>query len=627
MSGRIVTGVAALAATFALAAGTGTAEAANIATVTGMTVPTTGQTQAGRLVRDAVPSTCASPKTNPAVLSASQSFRYRNHTLASVLREPVCVTVTLSTSCTGSNEIFSASYGTFVPSDPTANYLADLGTSPPGATSYSFTVGAEGRWGTVVHEVVSGAGCSGYTITFASRGPWATSRPAITGSAALGSVLTATDAVWREAPSVQRRWMRCSAAACAEILGATGPTYTVSADDLGSTLRVRSTATDADGTTSTESASVQPYIPIRTLTEQSLTIGDRVHLGLLIRNGAESRCDAPTETPSIVQPAATRLFDVQSVSSILDDPVCLVVETTPACGGGVTPAIYSPVFEPGSLTTNYRANSGRSPSSPNLAAWSLPAGGTAEVEVSQGSSGSDCLSYRLEIGADAPFASALPAISGTPAEGAALTTSDGSWSGSPAFTRVWLRCDAAGSACAAIDGADATTFTPSAADVGRRLRVRTTATQGRSASATSAPTEPVVAAPPRPPGGPPDDGADRTAPTVTLRLPRTALRTARRRGVIPVLATCDEACTLALRGQVPRRAAKRLGRARFAKGRRTALGGRRVTVRLKLTKKARAALRRRRSLAFTIRGTASDAAGNTRALARTAKLRRPRRRA
>lgn len=81
-----------------------------------------------------------------------------------------------------------------------------------------------------------------------------------------------------------------------------------------------------------------------------------------------------------------------------------------------------------------------------------------------------------------PTNTAEPRISGTATEGQTLSTTSGSWSGSPtAFAYQWVRCGSNGgrsdgSDCAFADGATSSSYTLSAADVGRRIRVRVSAT-------------------------------------------------------------------------------------------------------------------------------------------------------
>jgi len=79
----------------------------------------------------------------------------------------------------------------------------------------------------------------------------------------------------------------------------------------------------------------------------------------------------------------------------------------------------------------------------------------------------------------APSNTSPPTISGTARDGALLTASTGKWTGSPAsYTFQWLRCDADGANCGAIQGADSQRYTIASADVGHRLRVDVTAHSG-----------------------------------------------------------------------------------------------------------------------------------------------------
>jgi hypothetical protein len=92
-----------------------------------------------------------------------------------------------------------------------------------------------------------------------------------------------------------------------------------------------------------------------------------------------------------------------------------------------------------------------------------------------------------------PQNNALPRIQNatSPTVGAKLGINRGSWSPDPtSYAIQFLRCEADGTNCAAISGADQGTYTPSGADVGHTLRVRVIASNGAgdSSPATSAPT-------------------------------------------------------------------------------------------------------------------------------------------
>jgi hypothetical protein len=106
----------------------------------------------------------------------------------------------------------------------------------------------------------------------------------------------------------------------------------------------------------------------------------------------------------------------------------------------------------------------------------------------------------------APSPTGEPTISGRPIVGNVLTASNGSFSGTGPFNYryQWLRCPASGSGgngqgCTAISGATFRRYTVRQADVGRRLRVRVTASNSEgSAAATSNATAIVQAGPARP---------------------------------------------------------------------------------------------------------------------------------
>jgi hypothetical protein len=91
--------------------------------------------------------------------------------------------------------------------------------------------------------------------------------------------------------------------------------------------------------------------------------------------------------------------------------------------------------------------------------------------------------------ASPPTNTSPPVLSGAAQESQALSASAGSWEGTTPLTYAysWKRCDAAGSACIAVDGATDASYTLVAADVGKTLRVFVTASNSAgSATAESA---------------------------------------------------------------------------------------------------------------------------------------------
>jgi hypothetical protein len=98
-----------------------------------------------------------------------------------------------------------------------------------------------------------------------------------------------------------------------------------------------------------------------------------------------------------------------------------------------------------------------------------------------------------------PANTALPIVSGAARDGSAVTTTNGSWSGTTpmGFAYQWQRCDSTGGACATIAGATNASYTAGSADIGSTLRAVVTASNSAgSAVATSAATAVVTAGPP-----------------------------------------------------------------------------------------------------------------------------------
>ncbi len=84
--------------------------------------------------------------------------------------------------------------------------------------------------------------------------PQNTAEPRISGAAEQGRRLSATRGTWSGASSYAFRWVRCGAGGglpdgsdCISVSGATGSTYVLTAADVGFRMRVRVTASNADG--------------------------------------------------------------------------------------------------------------------------------------------------------------------------------------------------------------------------------------------------------------------------------------------------------------------------------------------------------------------------------------------
>ena len=120
--------------------------------------------QTGRINRFAVVSTCAAPKACPGIFTATGARFYDSYTITNPRNVPVCATIGLRSDC--GTTLFNVAYlGSFNPTAPCTNYLADPGSSFPGTSFMEATIPANGTIVVVVHEVNPGTGCSGYQLT------------------------------------------------------------------------------------------------------------------------------------------------------------------------------------------------------------------------------------------------------------------------------------------------------------------------------------------------------------------------------------------------------------------------------------------------------------------------------
>jgi hypothetical protein len=89
-----------------------------------------------------------------------------------------------------------------------------------------------------------------------SAAPVNTVPPAISGTPTVGQTLTASNGTWTNSPTTfAYQWLRCNGGgnSCVSVANGTQQTYTLVGADAGHTMRVRVTATNADGSTSAQS--------------------------------------------------------------------------------------------------------------------------------------------------------------------------------------------------------------------------------------------------------------------------------------------------------------------------------------------------------------------------------------
>jgi hypothetical protein len=123
--------------------------------------------------------------------------------------------------------------------------------------------------------------------------------PVISGTTTSGQTLTATNGTWNNSPtSFARVWQRCNStgASCTPISGATAQSYTLVPADVGSTIRVNVTATNATGSagaTSAQTAVIAPVgsVPVNTALP---TITGTVQVGSVLSVSNGTWTNAPT---------------------------------------------------------------------------------------------------------------------------------------------------------------------------------------------------------------------------------------------------------------------------------------------------------------------------------------------
>ncbi|HET6646416.1 MAG TPA: carboxypeptidase regulatory-like domain-containing protein, partial [Pyrinomonadaceae bacterium] len=119
-------------------------------------------TQTGRLTRNGVASTCATPKAFPG-MNDSLVRHFDQYSFTNNSASTACVTFSVSNTC--ASNLFAATYaGSYNPANIMTNYQSDPGASGNPMT-WSTNVAAGQTIVLVIHEVTPNAGCAGYTFS------------------------------------------------------------------------------------------------------------------------------------------------------------------------------------------------------------------------------------------------------------------------------------------------------------------------------------------------------------------------------------------------------------------------------------------------------------------------------
>ena len=400
---------------------------------------------------------------------------------------------------------------------------------------------------------------SGATATVAASAPVNTVLPAISGEARDEKTLTASTGTWSGTPALEYayQWESCNSSgeSCSTISGATASTYTIAHEQVGHTLRVKVTAKNAGGEASATSAAtatvaasapaitVLPVISGEARDEKTLTastgtwtgtapieyayqwescntageacasisgatastytiaheqVGHTIRVKVTAKNaaGEASAMSGATATVAASAPVNTVL---PAISGEARDEKTLTASTGTWSG---TPALeYAYQWEScNSSGESCSTISGATASTYTIAHEQV--GHTLRVKVTAKNAGGEASATSAAtatVAASAPAITVLPVISGEARDEKTLTTSTGTWSGTPAleYAYQWESCNTSGEACASISGATASTYTIAHEQVGHTLRVKVTAKNSAGeASATSAQTSSVAASAP-----------------------------------------------------------------------------------------------------------------------------------
>ncbi len=395
-----------------------------------------------------------------------------------------------------------------------------------GATSSTYTPVA-GDAGAQLSVRVTGSE-TGYVSTSQTStqtaavapGTLTTVTPTITGSAIVGSTLTAVPGTWGPGSvTLGYQWISGST----DITGATASSYLLGAGDLESKISVRVTGTESGYTTASATSTQTDNVASGTLTTTTATITGTQTVGSTLTANAAAwgpgtvaltyqwingSTDIPGATTSSYQLVGTDFSDTISVRVTGTEAGYSTTSTTSAATGTIaagtlttgTPTIDNVSPSVGSTLTATRGSGwGPLPVTPTYQ-WisggtDIP-GATGMTYVVQQSDYLAKISVRISgtktgyltasvtsaqtaAVAQGTLAKGTPTISGTPAVGSPLTAAGGTWGpGTVALTYQWVS-----SVGGDISGATSPSYTPVAGDLGATISVRVTGTETGYATA------------------------------------------------------------------------------------------------------------------------------------------------
>ncbi len=294
--------------------------------------------------------------------------------------------------------------------------------------------------------------------------PKNTALPAISGTAQIGSTLTASSGTWSGTTPISYAyaWFRCDAHGnhCREVAHARSSTYSVTSADVLYALRVAVTAKNSAGTAQAGSAPTA-----------------------VVPGQKPANVKAPTVqgTPLEGSSLGGSVGQWSGTSPITYDLRWQRCDSHGNNCRGIDNADHS----------NYKATA-------DDVARTLRFHVTAKNVVGS----TDATSSATSLVDGPPANDLAPTISGTLAVGGRLTANVGSWRSTTnvAYALQWLRCDASGKNCIAIGGATGSAYNVATGDVGHTVALQIHAKNARGTTTASSRNTAVVGAPVTPTG-------------------------------------------------------------------------------------------------------------------------------
>jgi len=305
--------------------------------------------------------------------------------------------------------------------------------------------------------------------------PTNTSPPTITGTATKGQTLVAGTGTWSGTTPIvfAFEWRRCdtTGASCSAISGATNTTYVLASADVGARIRVLVTASNSEGS----SAALSDATPIV----------------------ADDSSGAPRNTREPVISGTPR--EGERLTGTSGDwtgtqPITVAYQWVRCPADGGAPDGSNCANISGATGTSYVLVA-------SDVGWRIRVRVTASNSAGSNTVASNATTAVSGRAAAKPVNTGRPSISGPMVEGAVLTASRGTWTGTAPITYSyqWLRCNTAGGSCVAIAGATGTQYRLTSSDVGRKVRLNVTA-RNAAGSTTAISVEYAIVVPAGPSG-------------------------------------------------------------------------------------------------------------------------------